>query len=1002
MKRNSSKWTAFGLFLAAYANLSLPAAQAAATITIISGDPPGAGFNDPTPVTPVGGNSGTTLGQQRMNVFTAAAAKWESVLTSAVPIRVNAVWTALTCSTSTAILGSAGPTSLWRDFPNAPLSGHWYPKALANKLAGFDIDPSRADISANFNVNIGQPGCLTGASFYLGLDNNHGFQIDLYAVVLHELAHGLGFATFTNTVTGAFAGGFPSIWDEFIFDNSTNKTWVQMTADERMTSAVNSGHLVWNGPTVTVSVPQVLAFSSSGFFGADGAGRARLYASSGGSGVSHYDPVMTPNQLMEPALNFNLLHEITPPFDLTYPLLQDIGWAAASAQFPTLSITKTHSGNFVLDQTGTYSILVTNTGNVATTGTVTVLDTLPLGLNAIAISGTGWNCSLTTLTCSRSDSLPPVSSYPVITLTVSVSMGAPAQVTNEVDVFGGGSAPAHASDPTSIQTFCAQLGSTSASVSAAAGTASVPVIASANCVWSAVSNTSWLTITSGSFGTGNGTVRFAFDANNVTTPRSGTLSIGGQTFTVNQAGAVPPPGVPPPPPPGMSLTGSISHIASGGTWKTTLNYLNLGSSAVQAKMNFVDDNGFLMTLPLVTPQTPGGGGIGAASTIDRTLNPNAEFIVETQGADNQAVSTGWSQLFGSAANLSGFGMFSNPTQNWEAVVPLEVRNSSRYILAFDNTGPLATGLAIANTTNSSAAVAVVIRAFGGLPMGTATINLPPYGHTSFMLNQQYPVTVNQRGTIEFQTPAGGRISVLGLRANGPSLTTLPVLADTDTSGGSIAHTLFNGDWTASYTLVNMSPSSASASLNFFAENGAPMMVPLFLPQTGESSTGTGISRVLPPGGSLLIQVNGDPQQPAVVGSARLTTTGNVGGFSIFKWLTSGQEASVPLESRNPLSYVLSFDNTGGVATGLALTEVNGTAVSVPVLIRDDDGTLIFTSSILLPGRGHVSFMLPVQYAATAGRRGTIEFLTSPGGRISVIGLRATPSGNVTTIPVMAK
>jgi hypothetical protein len=46
----------------------------------------------------------------------------------------------------------------------------------------------------------------------------------------------------------------------------------------------------------------------------------------GGSSVSHWDVRMSPNQLMEPAINGDLTHEVTPPFDLTYRLLKDIGW----------------------------------------------------------------------------------------------------------------------------------------------------------------------------------------------------------------------------------------------------------------------------------------------------------------------------------------------------------------------------------------------------------------------------------------------------------------------------------------------------------------------------------------------------------------------------------------------------------------------------------------------------------------------------------------------------
>jgi len=61
-----------------------------ATINIININAPGVGFNDPTPKAPIGGNPGTTLGQQRMIAFQYAAAIWAAMLDSAVPINIEA------------------------------------------------------------------------------------------------------------------------------------------------------------------------------------------------------------------------------------------------------------------------------------------------------------------------------------------------------------------------------------------------------------------------------------------------------------------------------------------------------------------------------------------------------------------------------------------------------------------------------------------------------------------------------------------------------------------------------------------------------------------------------------------------------------------------------------------------------------------------------------------------------------------------------------------------
>ena len=229
-----------------------------ATINIQNNDGVGVGFNDPTVVSPVGGNPGTTLGQQRLNAFQAAANIWGATLTSSVTITIRAQWSALTCNSTTAVLGSAGTVQIFSDFANAPFPGTWYGGALANKLAGSDLDVS-PEINANFNVNLGNPGCLDGTHFYLGLDNNHGSDIDLFTVLLHEFSHGFGFQTFTSASTGAQFAGLPSIYDRFLFDNSTGKTWIQMTNFERQTSAINTGQLAWNGFQVKSFVHTVLS-----------------------------------------------------------------------------------------------------------------------------------------------------------------------------------------------------------------------------------------------------------------------------------------------------------------------------------------------------------------------------------------------------------------------------------------------------------------------------------------------------------------------------------------------------------------------------------------------------------------------------------------------------------------------------------------------------------------------------------------------------------------------
>ncbi|WP_434781523.1 beta strand repeat-containing protein [Deinococcus xinjiangensis] len=121
---------------------------------------------------------------------------------------------------------------------------------------------------------------------------------------------------------------------------------------------------------------------------------------------------------------------------------------------PDLTITKTHSGTWRQGATGqTYTLTVTNSGIGSTSAAVSVTDTLPAGLTATAMSGTGWTCTLETLTCTRSDVLAAGSSYPAITVTVNVASNAAASLTNTASVSGGGESNTSnnsASDPTTI------------------------------------------------------------------------------------------------------------------------------------------------------------------------------------------------------------------------------------------------------------------------------------------------------------------------------------------------------------------------------------------------------------------------------------------------------------------------------------------------------------------------------------------------------------------------
>src|SRR5512144_3132146 len=115
--------------------LAAPVALAGAEIRIIDANASGEGLNDGTPAEPLGGNPGTSVGEQRLMAAQYAASLWSATLGNRVPISIRTEFVDLDCSGGTAVLGASGPSTLY--------DGNRYPAALANERAGQDLDPGR-------------------------------------------------------------------------------------------------------------------------------------------------------------------------------------------------------------------------------------------------------------------------------------------------------------------------------------------------------------------------------------------------------------------------------------------------------------------------------------------------------------------------------------------------------------------------------------------------------------------------------------------------------------------------------------------------------------------------------------------------------------------------------------------------------------------------------------------------------------------------------------------
>jgi xanthosine utilization system XapX-like protein len=150
---------------------------------------------------------------------------------------------------------------------------------------------------------------------------------------------------------------------------------------------------------------------------------------------------------------------------------------------PDLTITMSHSGNFLRPQTGaTYTITVSNSG-ADTSALITVDINLPAGVTATALGGPNWNCTLSPLQCTRGDTLFAGTSFEDITLTVDVANSAPASFTASATVSGGGesnTANDTASDPTQTTAALVLAAQTTSASVTAGGTANTTLNVTTN------------------------------------------------------------------------------------------------------------------------------------------------------------------------------------------------------------------------------------------------------------------------------------------------------------------------------------------------------------------------------------------------------------------------------------------------------------------------------------------------------------------------------------------
>ena len=170
---------------------------------------------------------------------------WSRNFSSKVPINIEVRWES---KSDNSILGSARPGRFFNNFPGAPDSNLWYPSALANSLAGRDLDPNQKEIFLSINSN---------PLWYTGVDGNpNSKEYDLTSVVLHEIAHGLGFlsnAEYDSSLgTGTGYMFQPTPFDAYV-QLPDGRTFMDFCSRSADLGKAMLGPLYWSGSSGTMA-----------------------------------------------------------------------------------------------------------------------------------------------------------------------------------------------------------------------------------------------------------------------------------------------------------------------------------------------------------------------------------------------------------------------------------------------------------------------------------------------------------------------------------------------------------------------------------------------------------------------------------------------------------------------------------------------------------------------------------------------------------------------------
>ncbi len=390
--------------------------------------------------------------------------------------------------------------------------------------------------------------------------------------------------------------------------------------------------------------------------------------------------------------------------------------------------------------------------------------------------------------------------------------------------------------------------------------------------------------------------------------------------------------------------------------------------------------------------------------------PYSQALVATGGTPPYT----WSLSFGSlppGLTLSPSGSITGtPSATGTYLVTVQVVDSASVTMS------VTLGIAIGSSTPTgltiTTAPTLVSGAVGANYSTTlfATAGTPPYQWTlvsgalppglGLSINGVISGTPTTAGTYNFVV----RVTDNQFASATQSFTLTVVSVGTLSRTGAFAHIAAGGTWTTRVYLTNISSAPVSFNLQFHADDGSALNIPMTVTQQSsvQQIVTPSLTGVINPNTTLIVDT-GAQIANTVTGWIDVLTSGPLTGFAIFRTASNGtaSEGTTPLQTVFESKMDVFYDDTGSFVTGVAVANLSTNTATITATISDVNGVQLGTQSITLPANGHTSFLFPSQFAVTTNQQGLVQFQSSTGGALAGVGLRAnTATGTFTSVPVI--